>query len=191
MLLCFTSRLPRLFFFFMAIHISEQFQHLNILGSRGWHTLITNNENSSSRWVVDYSYTYYTSSARKLAQEENNSRPPPSRKKSTKIVINPNLVGVGTISSDGLLTDQKERQEEAKLSRDAVKSNLGISSKNKKQTSNKSNQKLSKKAQQLRDQRTANGTVDGNLQAGLALPEDQEIQVQEIKRGSKQVTIVR
>ena len=35
------------------------------------------------------------------------------------------------------------------------------------------------------------GALDGKLQPGLSLPEDEKIEIQEIKRGSKQVTIVR
>ena len=115
------------------------------------------------------------------------------KSKSKKIVINTKLVGEYNISSDGLLTNRKTKQKEAKEARDAVKSNLGVPGRKKKPSSNndKSSRKLSKKAQKLKDERTAYGTVDGTLQAGLAVPEDQEIQVQEVKRGNKQVTIVR
>lgn len=128
--------------------------------------------------------------------DNNASQPPPSnnKKKSKKIVLNPNLIGVNTISSDGILTEQKEQQKEAQISRDSVQSNLGVATKKKKGKSDSTtgtNKKLSAKAQKLMDQRTANGAVDGRLMAGLALPEDQPIQVQEMKRGNKQVTIVR
>lgn len=123
---------------------------------------------------------------------------PPGRKKK-KIVINQNLAGVGNVSSDGLLTEQKKEQREAQKAREGVKSNLGVTKKTKMKDSNKAaiqnnnqtKKKLSKKAQKIADQRTANGTIDGNLQAGLALPEDQHIQIQEMKRGNKQITIVR
>ncbi len=111
------------------------------------------------------------------------------RRKKKKIVINTSLMGVENVESDGNLAEQKKQQKEAQKSRDAVESNLGKTSKKKKADDGK--KKLSKKAQKLVDQRTAMGTVDGTLQAGLALPEDQQIQIQEVKRGNKQVTIVR
>lgn len=175
----FQSKLLRISFLLILIDISEQFQHL--FGLRRHVNIDGNFLNQSS----------YRSSARKLAKEanKNNSRKAPNRKKK-KIVINPNLVGVASVSSDGKLTEQKQKQKEAQKARDVVKSNLGVKSK-KKKTSNTSSKKLSKKAQQLVDQRTGNGSVDGKLQAGLALPEDQKIEIQEIKRGNKQVTIVR
>lgn len=120
--------------------------------------------------------------------------PPPPRRKKKKIVINQNLVGVSNVSSDGLLTESKKEQKEAQKARENFKSNLGVASKKRmKDINNNSSKKkkLSKKAQMLADQRTANGMIDGKLQAGLALPEDQKIQIQELKRGNKQVTIVR
>mmetsp|Transcript_26933 Transcript_26933/g.39878 ORF Transcript_26933/g.39878 Transcript_26933/m.39878 type:complete len:203 (-) Transcript_26933:24-632(-) len=107
-----------------------------------------------------------------------------------KFKINTNISG--NISSDGLLADKKKEQEKQMEGRAAVKSNLGVSSK-KKMTSNSGSagdgKKLSKKAQKLAEQR--NGSLDSTLQAGLSRPEDQDVQVQVAKRGSKQVTLVR
>ena len=129
------------------------------------------------------------------ADDDKNNVKRPSRPRKKKIVFNQNLLGVENVSSDGLLTEQKKEQQKAQKAREesGVISNLGVSSRKKmKDSSNKTNQKkLSTKAQKIADQRTANGTVDGNFQAGLALPEDQQIEIQEMKRGNKQVTIVR
>jgi translation initiation factor 1 (eIF-1/SUI1) len=108
-----------------------------------------------------------------------------------KFKINTNISG--NVSSDGLLADKKKEQEKQIEARSAVKSNLGVSRK-KKMSSNSgsagdSKKKLSMKAQKLAEQR--NGSLDSTLQAGLSRPEDQDVQVQVAKRGSKQVTLVR
>jgi len=108
-----------------------------------------------------------------------------------KFKINTNISG--NVSSDGLLADKKKEQEKQIEARSAVKSNLGVSSK-KKMSSNSGSagdgtKKLSMKAQKLAEQR--NGSLDSTLQAGLSRPEDQDVQVQVAKRGSKQVTLVR
>ena len=111
-----------------------------------------------------------------------------------KFKINTNISG--DVSSDGLLTEKKALQEKNNAARSKVESNLGVSPK-KKMSSNSGGgggggggtKKLSKKAEKLAKQR--NGDVDSSLQAGLAVPEDQDVQIQIAKRGSKQVTIVR
>lgn len=107
-----------------------------------------------------------------------------------KFKINTNISG--DVSSDGLLREKKELQEKINAARSKVESNLGVSPK-KKMSSNSGGgggtKKLSKKAEKLAKQR--NGDVDSSLQAGLSVPEDQDVQIQIAKRGSKQVTIVR
>jgi len=101
-----------------------------------------------------------------------------------KIIVNPNLEGVASISSNGLLTFKKKAQEEARRARDEVKSNLGVPSKKRKGSGNISNspggsmKKLSKKAEILARQRNGSSGIDSTLQAGLALPEDQAVEVQ-------------
>lgn len=118
-----------------------------------------------------------------------NTLPPLHAKKKFKINTN---ISTSEISSDGLLAERKSIQQEQNSARDAVKSNLGVSSKNKKSSSSDGkvkNKKLSNKAEKLAKQR--NGDVDSTLQAGLAMPEDQYVQIQVAKRGSKTVTIVR
>lgn len=100
-----------------------------------------------------------------------------------KIKINTNISG--DISSDGLLADKKREQKERNAARDSVKSNLGVSTKKKKV----GHVSLSKKGDKLSKQR--NGSVDSRLQAGLAVPEDQQVQVQVVTRGNKKVTLIR
>jgi translation initiation factor 1 (eIF-1/SUI1) len=109
-----------------------------------------------------------------------------------KFKINTNISA--DVSSDGLLTERKSLQENQNSARDAVKSNLGMSSKKKMSSNSGAGQgvnvkKLSKKAEKLAKQR--NGDVDSTLQAGIAVPEDQDVQIKVAKRGSKFVTIVR
>lgn len=139
-------------------------------------------------------YTLKLAESSQESQQQNNGASSPNNqrggKKKKKIVINTNLTGVDNLSSDGILTERKEEQKEAQKSRDSVSSNLGVTQR-RKMSSSQSEKKLSTKAKKLMDQRTANGAIDGTLQAGLALPEDQQLQVQEAKRGNKQVTIVR
>lgn len=168
---------------FLSFNFSEQFcpfgvrKHVNF----AFHQQpISNNPIGTTRLCLSNSSN----------NENNTSNTKPPRKKKKKIVINQNLVGVSNVSSDGLLIEQKKEQKEAQKARESTKSNLGVPSRSKKKK-DITTKKLSKKAQKLADQRTANGTIDGNLQAGLALPEDQKIQIQELKRGNKQVTIVR
>jgi hypothetical protein len=192
-------------FFLLLLTIiqhSEQFQPLNISTIRrnGIH-----NDNSFIIGLVPVPVPVvnYKISQRDLAKRRKKntdsessassppSSPPPPPRRKKKIVINTNLIGVENVSSDGLLTEQKKKQKEAQEKREGVKSNLGVTSKKTKKKKTKSDKKLSIKAQKIADQRTANGTVDGTLQAGLALPEDQKIEIQEVKRGNKQVTIVR
>ena len=96
-----------------------------------------------------------------------------------KFTINTNISG-NDVSSDGLLAENKKAQEADNAARAQVKSNLGVSSKKKMSSSNSGQKagekKLSKKDEKLAKQR--NGDVDSTLQAGLALPEDQDVQVQ-------------
>lgn len=104
-----------------------------------------------------------------------------------KIKINTNISG--DISSDGLLADKKQEQKERNAARAAIKSNLGVSTKKKRVTSNTEKVPSSKKADKLAKQR--NGSVDSRFQAGLAVPEDQQVQVQVQTRGNKKVTLIR
>ena len=108
--------------------------------------------------------------------------PTKKKKKKNKIVFNTDLEGTAVLSSDGLLESRKQEQEAAREARAQIKSKLGVSSKSRYKSSPPSAaaampKKLSKKAEKIMRQRTANGTVDGNLQAGLALPENQQIQI--------------
>lgn len=168
---------------------------LSFFGIR--HPLLSRNKSfSSSSWqlLAETSSNNLNNDNNNISKTKNNN--PPLNRKKKKIVINTNLIGVDNISSDGNLTEQKKKQKEAQKLRENIGSNLGKTSKKKKNNNdlnrnNSNNKKISKKAQKLVDQRTANGAVDGTLQAGLAIPEEQEIQVQEVKRGNKQVTIVR
>lgn len=104
-----------------------------------------------------------------------------------KFKINQNISG--DVSSDGLLSERKILQEKERSARDAVKSTLGVSSKRKMASKGAQAKKLSKKAQKLAQER--NGDIDSTLQAGLSVPQDQDVQIKVAKRGSKQVTIVR
>ena len=169
---------------------------LSFFGIR--HPLLSKNKSfSSSSWqlLAETSSNNLNNDNNNISKTKNNN--PPLNRKKKKIVINTNLIGVDNISSDGNLTEQKEKQKEAQKIRESIGSNLGKTSKKKKnnndlnRNNNNKKKKISNKAQKLVDQRTANGAVDGTLQAGLAIPEEQEIQVQEVKRGNKQVTIVR
>jgi len=104
-----------------------------------------------------------------------------------KIKINTNVAG--DISLDGLLAAKKEEQKERNAARATVKSNLGISTKKKKDSSSTEKVQLSKKRDKISKQR--NGSVDSRLQAGLSVPEDQLVQVQVVTRGIKKVTLIR
>lgn len=104
-----------------------------------------------------------------------------------KIKINTNVAG--DISLDGLLAAKKEEQKERNAARATVKSNLGISTKKKKDSSSTEKVQLSKKRDKISKQR--NGSVDSRLQAGLSVPEDQLVQVQVVTRGGKKVTLIR
>ena len=146
--------------------------------------------------IFEYKHSIYTLKLAESSQQSHQQNNGASSlnnqkgKKKKKIVINTNLTGVDNVSSDGILTERKEEQKEAQKFRDSVNSNLGLAQR-RKMSSSQSEKKLSTKAKKIMDQRTANGSIDGTLQAGLALPEDQQLQVQEVKRGNKQVTIVR
>ena len=108
--------------------------------------------------------------------------------KKRKIRINPDLEGVASISDDGTLTLQKKQRKEAREAREKVRSKLGVPSKKPKgggsgiSGSNSSGggvtKQLSKKAETLARQRNGTSGVDSRLQAGLALPEDQVMEVQ-------------
>ena len=93
-----------------------------------------------------------------------------------------------------LLADQKKAKKKELDARAVVESNLGVKSKKKKKkvsTNPAGIKKISKKAEKIAKQRTMNGTVDSTLQAGLSLPEDQDVQIQSVKRGGKSLTIIR
>lgn len=116
--------------------------------------------------------------------ESPDSKPPPKKKKKTKgFTINTSLVG--SISSDGILSDRRKDQPAR-----AATSSLGVPSKRKKQKAGNNtgkNKPLSKKDRQ----RTANGSVDSSRQSLIADPENENVQVLEAKRGNKTVTVVR
>lgn len=117
------------------------------------------------------------------SSENGDSKPPPKKKKKTMkgFTINPNLVG--SISSDGILTDRRQDQPAR-----AASTSLGVPSRRKKKQKISSTKKpLSKKERQ----RTANGAVDSSLQTLIADPANENVQVLEAKRGTKTVTIVR
>jgi len=117
--------------------------------------------------------------------KDNNATTYSKKPRKKKIVINSNFAEVKPEFSE-----QKEQQQNN--AKETVKSNLGVPSRKKKSSASKNENKiLSKKAQKIARQRTANGTINGNLQTGIALPEDQKIQIQSVKRGSKQLTIIR
>lgn len=104
-----------------------------------------------------------------------------------KFKINTNVSG--DVSSDGLLADKKKEQLKNAASRSAVESNLGVSNKRKMPSNSGSiGKKLSKKAQNLAEQRK--GDVDSTLQAGISLVGDQDVQIVEAKRGAKRVTLL-
>ncbi|GFH59320.1 hypothetical protein CTEN210_15796 [Chaetoceros tenuissimus] len=100
-----------------------------------------------------------------------------------KFKINTNLTG--DVSSDGKLADRKEEQE----ARKPVTTNLGVSKKKKMSSAKTTSKPLSKKAEKLAKER--NGNIDSSLQAGISVPEDQDVQIKAINRGNKKVTVVR
>lgn len=100
-----------------------------------------------------------------------------------KFKINTNLTG--DVSSDGKLADRKEEQE----ARRPVTTNLGVSKKKKMSSAKTTSKHLSKKAEKLAKER--NGNIDSSLQAGISVPEDQDVQIKAINRGNKKVTVVR
>jgi translation initiation factor 1 (eIF-1/SUI1) len=101
----------------------------------------------------------------------------PNKKKTKGFKINPNLVG--SISSDGILTDRRKDQPAR-----AATTSLGKPTKRKHPSAERI---MSKKDRQ----RTANGAVDSRREALVASPQEEKVQVLEAKRGSKTVTIVR
>lgn len=124
------------------------------------------------------------STALQTAPASNNEisgpNPLPKKTKKTKgFTVNTNLVG--SVSSDGILTDRRKDQPAR-----AASTSLGVPTKKRKQKE-PSNKPLSKKDRQ----RTANGAVDSSLQMLVADPENDKVQVLEVKRGSKTVTIIR
>ena len=100
-----------------------------------------------------------------------------------KFKINTNLTG--DVSSDDKLADRKEEQE----SRRPVTTNLGVSKKKKMSSAKSTSKPLSKKAEKLAKER--NGNIDSSLQAGISVPEDQDVQIKAMNRGNKKVTVVR
>lgn len=100
-----------------------------------------------------------------------------------KFKINTNLTG--DVSSDGKLADRKEEQE----ARRPVTTNLGVSKKKKMSSAKTTSKPLSKKAEKLAKER--NGNTDSSLQAGISVPEDQDVQIKAMNRGNKKVTVVR
>lgn len=100
-----------------------------------------------------------------------------------KFKINTNLIG--DVSSDGHLTDRKEEQE----ARRPVTTNLGVSKKKKMSSAKTTSKPLSKKAEKLAKER--NGNIDSSVQAGISVPEDQDVQIKAMNRGNKKVTVVR
>ena len=100
-----------------------------------------------------------------------------------KFKINTNLTG--DVSSDGKLADRKEEQE----ARRPVTTNLGVSKKKKMSSAKTTSKPLSKKAEKLAKER--NGNIDSSLQAGISVPEDQDVQIKAMNRGNKKVTVVR
>lgn len=115
--------------------------------------------------------------------ESPRSKPPPKKKKkkAKKFTINTNLVG--SISSDGILTDKRKDEPSRPTS-----TSLGVPTrKRKSSSSSKKNNPLSKKDRQ----RTANGSIDSSRQTLVASPETEAVQVLEAKRGNKTVTIIR
>ena len=121
-----------------------------------------------------------TTSSNEDASATPNVAKPKKKKKKKKFKINTDLIGVESVSSDGLLTETKKIQKKEQEARSAIKSNLGASSKRKMKDRKGSDggvmKKVSKKAEKISQQR--NGSVDSTLQAGLALPEDQNVEVQ-------------
>eukprot|EP00536_Pseudo-nitzschia_multiseries_P009163 jgi/Psemu1/22527/gm1.22527_g len=119
------------------------------------------------------------------------------KKKSRRLVINPNLNrdlfaggGVATITSDGVV---KVAPPDPSAS-GRTSSKLGVPTKpsRKKQDSNRSNKRLSAKAEKLRNQRTAGGTINSNSSqtSRSASPADEDVRIATAKRGSKTVTMV-
>ena len=126
----------------------------------------------------------------KNSNKNDNSKPIPKKKKNkkkNKFVINKDILETGgtVISSNGNISTTS-----SSLSK-SVKSNLGVPSRKKKPPSKEVQQKGKKGGDKIQRQRTANGTIDSTLQAGITSPSDQPVQVLVAKRGSKEVTIIR
>lgn len=117
----------------------------------------------------------------------------PKPKKKKKFTINPDMVGVSSIASDGILKEKLEEKEARRQQASTVKSKLGVPSKSKKkQETSKTIKPLSAKSIKAQNQRTAGGLIDSTKETMLAsLPEEQNLQVQVAKRGAKVVTMVR
>jgi translation initiation factor 1 len=104
-----------------------------------------------------------------------------SPRKKTSFTINPDLSG--SISSDGILAGKPQIQRPKSFK-------LGVPSKTKPspQEANTNNKPLLTKEHR---QRTGNGSIDSTKQTRMANPENEDIQVLEVKRGSKIVTLMR
>lgn len=138
----------------------------------GFPTCITRSRNSACRHLL-HDFILYASS-----QGENEISPQPKKKKKKSFTINPNLSA--SISSNGILTDNR-------MSRPVASTSLGVPSKTNKAQKSTTPKSMSKKDRQ----RTGNGQIDSSRQTFLACPKQEDIQVLEVKRGPKTVTIVR
>lgn len=116
-------------------------------------------------------------------------QPQKKKKKKKGFIINPNANLVGSISSDGVLSERLQEQREKP---NITSSKLGIPSKSKPKKKQQQNQsKLQVPMTKIEKQRTANGSINSLSQTRIAEKGDEPIQVVEAKRGSKVVTIVR
>lgn len=115
------------------------------------------------------------------SSNDEDSQPNKKKKKTKGFTINPNLVG--SISSDGILSNRRQDQP---ARRATASTSLGKPTKRKQPKPSRPEKTMSKKNRQ----RTANGAVDSR-ETLVGRPEEEQVQVLEAKRGSKTVTIVR
>jgi hypothetical protein len=109
-----------------------------------------------------------------------------SAKKKINLNSNSNVVGSGSISSQG---EVKVTILQGNKKSTAISGGLGVSKKPKMKS--KLQSAKTKIMSQKDRQRTAGGNVDSTLQTRMANPEMEDVQVLEAKRGNKAVTIIR
>lgn len=180
------------------VHGFQNQFHYSIIGSRKKVVVVRNmstvegNENKSHDDDDDRPITVLQngSTSKDTTNKSNDNEPSTQKKKKKKkFVINKDILETGenVISSTGNLSTSPSKPSPS------VKSNLGVPSRKQKSSTiqQKGKPKKSTVGDKIQRQRTAGGTIDSTLQAGITSPSDQPVQVLVAKRGSKEVTIIR